>query len=423
MMSSTRMRGLSELKGSWTTTCTARRYAINSAPWRPEMSRPSKAIDPAVGVSCSRINLEVVVFPHPDSPMRPSVSPGWIAKSPPSTALTHALPRPSSPVRTGKCFFRPRTSRTGSATVRSRFVCAFHEPAPGDAPVAEVEVPRLLVHAAWQRFRAARMKRASRGQVREIGWLTRDRIQGLLAPELRHRAEQGSRVRVLGVVEELPHRRLLDDLAGIHDGDPVTHLRHDAQVVRHEDQRNAGLPLDVPEEVEILRLDGDVEIRRGLVGNDDPRPAGEGDRADDALAHAAAHLVGILAHPPLGRRDPHGAEEMLHAFPQRAAPQLLVEERGLRHLPEDREERVQGRHGILEDDGDPAATDAPQFALTLAGQILALEDDAPAHDASGPRQQPDDREAGRRLAASRLADEPPGLAFLERARHEGETLG
>jgi len=162
MMSSTRMRGLSELKGSWNTTCTARRYAMSSVPSRPAMSRPSKAIDPAVGVSCSKINLEVVVFPHPDSPMRPSVSPGWIAKSTPSTAFTHVLPRPSSPCRTGKCFFSPRTSRTGSATVRSRFVLAFHEPAPGDAPVAEMEVPRLLARAAWHGLGAARMKRASR---------------------------------------------------------------------------------------------------------------------------------------------------------------------------------------------------------------------------------------------------------------------
>jgi len=45
------------------------------------MSRPSKVIVPAVGVSCSRINFEVVVFPQPDSPMSPGVSPAWMAKS------------------------------------------------------------------------------------------------------------------------------------------------------------------------------------------------------------------------------------------------------------------------------------------------------------------------------------------------------
>src|SRR6266850_2708448 len=345
-----------------------------------------------------------------------------MAKSTPSTALTHLLPRPSSPRRTGKCFFSPRTSRTGSATVRSCFPLAFHEPAPGDATVAEGEVARLLGHAAWHGLGAARMKRATRGQVRQVGRLARDRIQRLLAAELRHRAEQGSRVRVLGVVEQLPHRRLLDDLAGIHHGHPVTHLRDDAQVVRHEDQCHAGLPLDVLEEVEILRLDGDVEVRRGLVGDDDPRASGERDRPDDALAHAAAHLVGILAHSPLGRRDPDGAQEVVHALPQRAAPQLLVEEGGLRHLPEDGEERVQRRHGVLEDHGDPPAPDPAQLVLALAGQIFALEEDTPAHDSGPPRQEPDDREARRRLAASRLADEPERLAFVEREAHAVHRL-
>src|SRR6266545_2744737 len=268
----------------------------------------------------------------------------------------------------------------------------------------------------------------------QVGWMARNRIQRLLAAELRHRAEQGSRVRMLGVVEQLPHWRPLDELTGIHHGDLVTHLRDDAQVVRHEDEGHAGLPLDVLEEVEILRLDRDVEVRRGLVGDDEARPAGEGDRPDDALAHAAAHLMGIFAHSPLRRGDADGAEEVLHALPQRAAPQLLVEEGGLRHLPEDGEERVQRRHGVLEDHGDPPATDPAQFALALPGQVLALEDDTASHDPGGPRQEPDDREARRRLAAPRLADEPQGLALVEREAHavhrlddacpaEGEEVG
>lgn len=58
------------------------------------MLRPSNAIVPAVGRSCSRISFEVVVFPHPDSPMSPSVSPAWIAKLTPSTAFTHSGVRP-----------------------------------------------------------------------------------------------------------------------------------------------------------------------------------------------------------------------------------------------------------------------------------------------------------------------------------------
>ena len=103
-----------------------------------------------------------------------------------------------------------------------------------------------------------------------------------------------------GGVEELAHRRLLDDLARIHHRDPVAHLGHDAEVVRDEDQRHAGLALDVLEEVQVLGLDGHVEVRRRLVGDDHTRAAGQRDGADDALAHAAAHLVWIISHPPLG---------------------------------------------------------------------------------------------------------------------------
>ena len=398
------------------------------------MSRPSKAIAPAVGVSCSRISLEVVVFPHPDSPMRPSVSAGWMAKSTPSTAFTHVPPASEQPLPRGEVLRQPPDFKNGFGHGPLLLRVAFQEPAPGDAAVTEAEVARLLGRAAGHGLGAARVEGASRGQGREIGWLARDRVQGLLAAELRHRAEQGARVRVLGGVEQLPHRRLLDDLAGVHHGDLVAHLRDDAQVVGHEDQGHARLALDVLEEVEVLRLDGDVEVRRGLVGDDEARPAGQRDRADDALAHAAAHLVGIVAHPPLGRGDADGPEEVPHALPQRAAPELLVEERGLRHLPEDGEERVQRRHGVLEDHGDPPAADPPQLALALAGQVLALEDDAAAHDAGGPRQEPDDREARRRLAAPRLADEPQRLALVEREAHavhrlddacpaEGEEVG
>src|SRR5882672_10077658 len=132
-----------------------------------------------------------------------------------------------------------------------------------------------------------------------------------------------------------------------------------------------------------------------------------------AMAPTAAHLMRILAHAPLGRRDPDGAEQALDALAKRATPQLLVEERGLRHLAKDREERVQRGHRILEDHGDPAAADPSELALALARQVLALEDDASAHDPGGARQEPDDREAGGRLPAARFADEPQGLARAE----------
>src|SRR5262245_52516900 len=409
MMSRTRMRGLSELNGSWKTTWTARRYAMSSAPASPATSRPSKRIAPSVGASCNKISFEVVVLPQPDSPMRPSVSPDPIAKSTPSTAFTEAVSRERSPRRTGKCFFSPRTSRTGGAM--------FQKPAACDAAVGKLEVGRLRGRAALHGLATARMEGAPGRKAREVRRLPGDRVERLLAAELRHRAQERPRVRVLRIVEQLLHRCLLDDLAGVHHGHAIAHLGDDAEVVRHEDQRHTGLALDVLEQVEVLRLDRHVEVGGGLVGDDQARAAGERDRADDALAHAAAHLVGIVAHPPLGRRNPDGLQQVLHARPQRPAPQLLMEERGLGDLPEDREKRVQRSHRILEDHGDPPPAHAAQLAPALARQLFALEAHAAAHDACGPRQEADDRETGRRLAAARLADEPERLAFTEREAH------
>src|SRR6266850_4347188 len=191
---------------------------MRSRPPSSAMSRPSKTIVPAVGCSVFKISLAVVVLPHPDSPMSPSVSPAWMAKSTPSTAFTHVDPRPNSPCRAGKCLASPRTSRTGSAM----------EPAPGDAAVGEAEIPGLVGRAAWQDIGAAWMEVTPGRQVGQVGRLARDRIQRLLAAELRHRADQGARVRVLGGVEQLPHRRLLDDLARVHDRDAIAHLRDDS---------------------------------------------------------------------------------------------------------------------------------------------------------------------------------------------------
>src|SRR5262245_35815968 len=407
MMSRTRMRGLSELNGSWKPPWTARRYAMSSAPASPATSRPSNRIEPAVGASCNKISFEVVVLPQPDSPMRPSVSPDPIAKSTPSTAFTEAVSRERSPRRTGKCFFSPRTSRTGGAM--------FQKPAACDAAVGKLEVGRLRGRAALHGLATARMEGAPGRKAREVRRLPGDRVERLLAAELRHRAQQRARVRMLGIVEQLLHRRLLDDLAGVHHRHPIAHLRDDAQVVRHEDQRHAGLALDVLEQVQVLRLDRHVEVGGGLVGDDQAWPAGKRDRADDALAHAAAHLVRIVAHPPLGRRDPYGLQEVLHAGSQRSPSELLMEKRGLGDLPEDREERVQRRHRVLEDHCDPPPAHAAQLALALLRQLLALE-------AGGPRQEADDRQTRRCLAAPRFPDEPERLAGAEREAHTVHRL-
>src|SRR6516162_2926640 len=146
---------------------------------------------PAVGTSCSRISFDVVVLPQPDSPISPKVSPGKIAKSTPSTALTQPILRRNRlPVLTGKYFCRSLSSSSGADIGLLRRLL-ITEPAPRSPLDVDQPFHRLLFDTARHRMRASRVKGAARRQPCQIGWLSGDREQRLLAAELWHRAEQG----------------------------------------------------------------------------------------------------------------------------------------------------------------------------------------------------------------------------------------
>src|SRR2546429_114997 len=115
------------------------------------------------------------------------------------------------------------------------------------------------------------------------------------------RLEQRWGVGMRGRFVDLLARSRLDQPARIHDRDPVAHLGDDAEVVRDEDQREIVRALQVAQELQVLRLDREVEARRGLIGDEDLWLARDRDRADDALPHAPRELVRVLAHAPLRR--------------------------------------------------------------------------------------------------------------------------
>ena len=87
-------------------------------------------------------------------------------------------------------------------------------------------------------------------------------------------------------------------------------------------------------------MDGDVERSRRLVGDEQARRAGKRDRDRNALAHAARHLVRILARAPLGLGDAELAEESYgprHSL-MRAEAQMLAQRLG--------DLAADGQHGI-----------------------------------------------------------------------------
>ena len=84
-------------------------------------------------------------------------------------------------------------------------------------------------------------------------------------------------------------------MSGVEHQDVVGDVSDDAEVVSDEHVGVAGLALMVFEQIENLGLDGNVECRDGLIGDDEVRVGGERARERDPLLLTAAELAG----PPI----------------------------------------------------------------------------------------------------------------------------
>ena len=77
--------------------------------------------------------------------------------------------------------------------------------------------------------------------------------------QARHCREQRTRIRMLRRFVEVVAIRDFDDLAEVHDGNTGAEVTHHRQVVCDEDERQIEFLLQVLQQVDDLRLDGDVE--------------------------------------------------------------------------------------------------------------------------------------------------------------------
>src|SRR5262245_66401484 len=101
---------------------------------------------------------------------------------------------------------------------------------------------------------------------------------------------------MLGRGEDAFLRSELDDLAEIHDGNPMGHVLDDGEIMADEEERKAELALQILQQVHDLRLDGNIERRDRLVAHDEIGFSRERARNGGALAPSAGALV--RAAPP-----------------------------------------------------------------------------------------------------------------------------
>ena len=174
-----------------------------------------------------------------------------------------------------------------------------------------------------------------------------------------------------GLGEYFSDRPVLHDLARSHDIDAIGEAPDDAEVVGDEDHRHAEARLQALQERQDLRLDGDVERGRRLVGDQDVGIVGERHRDHHALPLAAGKLVRIGIDAALGLLDLHQPQQLDRALARRRLAQPRMFHQRLGDLIADRIERIERGHRLLKDHGDLGAADAIQLALAESEQIRA----------------------------------------------------
>jgi hypothetical protein len=140
----------------------------------------------------------------------------------------------------------------------------------------------------------------------------------------------------------------LDDFPHVHHCDARGDVAHDRKVVRDKQVRQLELLLQIFQQVNDLRLNGNVERRNGFVAHDEFGTDGERPGDPDALALSAGKLVRI-AICVVGLQ-PNQLQQLLYALVDRLAGRETVNAHRLGDDVADRHPRIQRSEGILEYD-------------------------------------------------------------------------
>jgi hypothetical protein len=176
--------------------------------------------------------------------------------------------------------------------------------------------------------------------------------------------------------------------------------------VRDQHDRGAGPGLELAHQVEDLRLDRDVQRGRRLVGDQEPRLAGERHRDHHPLPHPTGKLVRVLEDAALRLWHPHQPKHLDRAGAGLLARKPAVQDQRFGDLVADGQDRIQRRHRLLEDHGYGVAANLAHLGLRQVEQIATLEHHASVDGASGRRR--DQAQEGKRrdaFAAAGLADD------------------
>jgi len=192
--------------------------------------------------------------------------------------------------------------------------------------------------------------------------------------------------------------------------------------VGDEEQSKAEAAAEAGEEGDDLGLDGDVEGGGGFVGDEQLGAAGDGHGDEDALAHAAGELVGVLAEAGRWVADADKFEGFDGEVAGFAAAEATVGADDVDELGADGEDGIEAGGGVLEHNRDGAAAELAHGCLVEAGEVLAVEADAAGGDAAGRAKEAEDGEGGLAFAGAAFADQADGFAGVHGEAHAADDF-
>src|SRR5215470_4213486 len=318
------------------------------------------------------------------------------------------------------------------AAMGGSFRSSLIEKTGGEMPGSDFAQRRLLLGAAWHAMGAAGVEAAARGRIGRAGQVALEQrvVADALQPRIgqRDRLQQAARIGMARLGMQAGALGNLHDAAEIHDGDAVAHPLHHAEVVGDEDVGEAEALLQVDQQLQDLRADGDVERGDRLVEDDQLGLQDEGAGDRQPLALAAAELVGKAVE--LVRLQADDLEHAARLVAALAARADAVEAQRLRQVGADAHARIERGERVLKYDLH-LAPEGAELLPAAAQEVAAVQ----PHAASGRLDQPQDEARRRRLAAAALADETEsfspgegeadavdGLQRRSRAAEEGAAL-
>ena len=171
--------------------------------------------------------------------------------------------------------------------------------------------------------------------------------------------------------------------------------------------------MQVFQKLEDLRLHGDVERGRRLIGDQKIGTIGERHRDHHPLALSAGELVRI-GLKPLRRIDNADFGQKFDDPFLRNGRAAMMKRDDLADLPLDRMQRIERRHRLLKHHGDGVAAHRAQFVDGHLEHVAAAKEDLAAWIAGrGLRQEAHDRLRGDGLARAGFADQRQRATFFK----------